>query len=82
MSEPAEYLTAHIRGRLAEGGPDQLGVLVKVGDGRVVLAGTVESESARRAVCEAVAELASELEVCDELVVVDSLGPADHEDMP
>ena len=81
MTEPSEYLAAQIRTRLAEGGLAQVAIDVRVADGRVVLAGCVESAAVRRRVCEAVQGLVADHVVCDELSVTDPTVPADHEDV-
>ena len=70
MSE-SEYVVAAIRERLAEGAAHELGVTVRVDDGRGTVAGVVDSPAAHRRVLDAVGEVAPELELCDDLEVLD-----------
>ncbi len=68
-AEPPEYVLAHIRQRLALGAAHELGIAVEVGELHVTLSGWVTSESARRQIVEAAAELAVDREVIDDLEV-------------
>jgi osmotically-inducible protein OsmY len=82
MTEPPDYLAAQLHNLLAEGELAQLAISVEVAEGRVVLAGCVESEVVRRRVRDTVHGAVADLEVYDELVVVDAAAPADHEELP
>jgi hypothetical protein len=74
-AEPAEYLVAHIRERLAaDGDVAELGVGVTVHGDRVFLDGVAYSEEHRDAIVAAAREVASGYEICADITVSE---PAD-----
>jgi osmotically-inducible protein OsmY len=81
--EPPDYLIGHIQDALAaDDRSRELGVDVAVAgpDPRVVLTGTVSTETQRRAIGEVVGEVASGYDVVNELAVVstDDGGPVEE----
>jgi hypothetical protein len=73
--EPAEYVIAHIRERLAaDGDVAELGVGVTIHGDRVFLDGAVYSEEHREAIVAAAREVAAGYEICADITVSE---PAD-----
>jgi hypothetical protein len=74
-TEPAEYVVAHIRDRLASDGDiAELGVGVTVHGERVFLDGSVHSVEHRDAIVAAAREVAAGYEICADIIVCE---PAD-----
>ena len=83
MSEPNEYVVAHVQAAFAaDGAVAELGLEVAVVGQRLLLSGHVTSEEQRVRAGELAARVAPQLEICNDLDVVPHADPGEPEHLP